>query len=178
MKRTIAATAAVLALFCIAAIAEESSDPWEPVRFFEGKWTGTGEGKSGISTTGREYEFILGGNFMKAFNHSVFEPQEKNPKGEIHENLDIFSYDGGRGKIVLRQFRIEGFANTYILESISEDGKKLVFVTEKIENGPPGMTARLVLEIDGEDSFSERFELSMGGSEYACLITNLFKRAE
>ena len=178
MKRTIAVTAAAMTLLCFAAVAEEVSDPWAPMRFFEGKWTGTGEGKSGFSTTDRGYEFILGGNFMKAFNRSVFEPQEKNPKGEVHENLDIFSYDGGRGKIVLRQFHIEGFANTYVLESVSEDRKKLVFVTEQIENGPPGMTARLVLEIGGEDSFGERFELSMGGGEYACLITNVFKRAE
>ena len=175
-KRIIAAAVAALMLICVPAAAGDDGDPWGPMRFFEGKWTGKGEGKSGISTTEREYEFILGGNFMQVRNRSVFEPQDKNPKGEIHENLDIISYDAGRGKIVLRQFHVEGFANTYVLESVSEDGMKLVFVTEHIENGVPGMSARLVLEIDGEDSFGERFELSAGG-DYACLITNTFKRA-
>ncbi len=70
MKRSIAATAAVLMLLCIISEAEETSDPRAPMRFFEGKWTGTGEGKSGISTTDREYKFILGGNFMNVFKRT------------------------------------------------------------------------------------------------------------
>jgi hypothetical protein len=177
-KSAVAAVAAALILLFADASAEDSGDPWEPIRFFEGKWTGTGEGKSGISTSEREYEFILGGNFMRISNRSVFKPQETNPKGEIHENLDIISYDTGRGKVILRQFHIEGFANTYVLESVSEDGKKLVFVTEQIENGPPGMSARLVLEKSGEDSFGESFELSMNDGEYTCLIKNIFQRTE
>ena len=114
---------------------------------------------------------------MRGFNRSEFEPQERNPKGEVHENLDVFSYDSGRGKIVLRQFHVEGFTNTYVLESVSGNGKKLVFVTEHIESGPPGMSARLVIELGNEGTFGERFELSMGGSDYACLITNTFRRA-
>ena len=143
-----------------------------------GKWSGTGQGKAGVSTTEREYAFVLGGNYIHASNRSVFEPQEKNPKGETHENVDYYSWDAGREKIVLRQFHVEGFTNTYVLDSVSEDGKEFVFVTEHIENGPPGMSARLVLKIEGGDVFSERFELSMGGGEYSCMITNMMKRVE
>ena len=174
--RNMVAVIAVLSV-CVSAAAEDTADRWGPVRILEGRWTGTGDGKSGLSTTEREYTYILGGNYMKGTNRSVFEPQEKNPKGEVHENIDFFSFDSGRGKIILRQFHVEGFTNTYVLDSVSADGRELVFVTEHIENGPPGMSARLMISILDEDSFSERFELSTGGPEYSCLITNTMKRA-
>ena len=35
---------------------------------------------------------------------SVFEPTEKNPKGEIHEDFGVFSYDRTRKTFVMREF--------------------------------------------------------------------------
>ena len=68
----------------------------------------------------------------------VYPQQEKNPKGEVHEDLGLFSYDGKRKKFVLRQFHVEGFVNEYVEQEITADGKTLRFVTERIENIPDG----------------------------------------
>ena len=75
-------------------------------------------------------------------NRSVYKPQEKNPKGETHEDWGFFSYDSARKRFVLRQFHVEGFVNQYSLEDASPDGKPMVLTSESIENIPPGWRAR------------------------------------
>ncbi|HET6891722.1 MAG TPA: hypothetical protein VFH31_11515, partial [Pyrinomonadaceae bacterium] len=77
---------------------------WEPFRFFIGEWEGTGEGKPGTSKTTREYRFVLNNKFIQIRNRSQYDPQPKNPKGEIHEDWGMLSYDRGRKQFVLRQF--------------------------------------------------------------------------
>jgi hypothetical protein len=86
-----------------------TDDAWTPLRFLVGNWSGAGEGESGLSTVTRSYQFVLGGRFLEARNRSVYAPQEKNPKGETHEDLGLFSYDKARAQFVLRQFHVEGF---------------------------------------------------------------------
>ncbi len=151
-------------------------DPWERLKYFEGKWTGTGTGQVGESTVEREYEFILGGKFLQVKNRSEYPPQEANPEGEVHEDLGLYSFDGNRKVVVLRQFHVEGYVNQYVLESVEEDGAALVFVTEGIENIPEGFRARETLHILKEDEFSETFDLAAPGKEFACYIENRFRR--
>lgn len=108
------------------------------MKFFLGSGKGTGTGESGNSTVERTYHFVLNDKFIHRVNTSTYAPQEKNPKGEIHHHLDVFSYDKGRKKFILRQFHQEGFVNEYVLDSIFADGKYISFVTELIENIPAG----------------------------------------
>lgn len=48
----------------------------------------------------------------------------------------------GRKTFVLRQFHIEGFVNQFKIESISPDGKTIIFISESIENIPVGYRQR------------------------------------
>jgi len=125
----------ILILLSGAVLAQEAkkADVWEPLRFFAGDWEGAGTGPSGSSKIFTKFEFVLGGKYL------VFEPQEKNPEGEIHEDLGLVSYDGARQIFVFRQFHIEGYVNQYVLDSLSPDGKMLVFVSESLENAPPAI---------------------------------------
>jgi len=41
----------------------------------------------------RTYEFVMNGRFLHERNISPYPPQEKNPKGEVHEHWTMFSYD-------------------------------------------------------------------------------------
>jgi len=155
---------------------DKKVDVWSPLEFFVGKWEGTGTGESGIAKVEREYQFVLNEKFLQGKNKSVYEPQEKNPKGEIHEHWDFFSYDRGRKKFVLRQFHVEGFINQYVLDSLPPDGKTLVFITESIENIPSGWRARETYKIHNEDEFQEIFELAAPGKEFEVYSENHFKR--
>jgi hypothetical protein len=76
-----------------------------------GRWHGTSEGRPGNATVDREYTRILNSRFVHVNNRSVYPPQERNAKGEQHEDLGIFSVDRSRKQIVFRQFHVEGFVN-------------------------------------------------------------------
>lgn len=149
---------------------------WLPLEYFIGYWEGRGEGKSGISKTERKYKFVLDKKFIAITNKATFEPQQANPQGEVHENRDFLSFDQFRSKFVLRQFHNEGFVNQYLLDNISSDYQKMVFVTETIENIPANWKARLKIEILNEDEFVEKFELAGPGEDFGCYIKTYMQR--
>lgn len=166
----------ILAVFTAAGQAAQD-DVWKPLRFLEGVWTGSGEGMSGNSTVIQEYSFILEGNFIRMKTRAEFKPQEKNPKGEIHEDIGIFSYDQSRQAFVLRGFYVEGFVNTYI-GKISEDGKTLIFESENSENAPPGTKAKLEFLIKSPSELEQRFYVAWPGQDFSCFSTNKLKKKQ
>jgi hypothetical protein len=62
----------LVVLFALNAVAQ--SDPWAPVRVFEGKWEGSVTGKPGKQLSSREYQFVSDGTFLWQHDHSVYEP--------------------------------------------------------------------------------------------------------
>lgn len=171
---------AILLLLLVSTIGlaqeKRKENPWVPFNFFIGSWKGTGKGEPGISQVERKYEFIFGGKYIQVTHKSVYAPQEKNPKGETHEDLGFISYDRSRNQHVFRQFHTEGFVNHYRLESIDENGKVMVFLSESIENIPPGWRARETYRILGDDEFVETFELAEPGKEFVSYSENRFTR--
>ena len=91
--------------------------------------------------------------------------QEANPSGEVHEEIGLISFDKARSQYVLREFHVEGYINQYLLEKNARDETVFTFVTESIENMPPGWRARTTLEILSGDSFREVFELAGPGDD-------------
>ena len=155
---------------------EKKEDVFAPFKFFMGKWEGTGKGQSGISKLEAEFKFVLNGKYLQVRGKAVFKPQEKNPKGEVHEDWGFLSYDSIRKKFVLRQFHVEGFVNQYVLDSLFSDGKTFVFVSESIENIPAGWRAKSTYKILNENEFLEIFELAGPGKEFEVYSENQLKR--
>lgn len=141
------------------------SDPFASVAFLIGRWEGTSEGQPGKGTLRREYERVLSGRYIRARNRSEYPAQEKNPKGEVHEDEGYLSFDRGRKKLVLRQFHVEGFVNQYV-EDEGSTPTRLSFTTEAIENIPPGWRARETYVVNGPDAFEEIFELAEAGKPF------------
>src|SRR5688572_28714730 len=98
---------------------------WLPFQPFIGNWTGTSEGEPGTGKYERSYKFIFDKRFIEVANKSIYPPSQKNPKGEVHEDVGYISYDRIRKVFILRQFHIEGFVIQYKLESISPDNKTI-----------------------------------------------------
>ena len=67
----------------------QKADVWLPFKYFLGTWKGTGKGEPGISQLEREYKLVLGGKFLNVSHKSVYQPQEKNPKGGDPRRLGI-----------------------------------------------------------------------------------------
>jgi hypothetical protein len=81
-----------------------TADPLQPLAFLIGRWEGSSEGQPGTGIVKREYTRILNDRFIRAQNQSVYPPQERNPKGENHEDLGVFSFDKSRSRMVFRPF--------------------------------------------------------------------------
>jgi hypothetical protein len=167
----------------VAAFADEAKpaaaarpDRWAPLRIFLGEWEGTVAGQPGSGTARRSYALVLNDRFIEVRNESIYPAQERNPQGEHHEDRGMLSYDRAAKKFVLRQFHVEGFVNHYVQESISEDGRTLVFVTTAIENIPAGFRGRETYRFNGADEFTETFELAEPGKEFTVYSETRFTR--
>lgn len=152
------------------------ASPWTPLKVLEGSWQGAGKGKPGISTMERSYEFVMNGRFLSVRNKSVYAPQTANPKGEVHEDWGMISFDRTRKQFVLRQFHVEGFVNQYAAEPVEASAKRMVFTSEAIENIPPGWRARETYNILSNDEFIETFELAEPGKEFEVYSEARLKR--
>ena len=57
---------------------------------FIGRWQGTTEGQPGKGTVEREYTRILNSRFVQVSSRSTYPRQERNPKGEKHEEMNQY----------------------------------------------------------------------------------------
>jgi len=153
-------------------------DPWQPVRVLLGSWVGDAQGQPGSGKSEREYRLTLKDRFIQGNGKSTYPPQDKNPKGEVHEDGGFisYSYDKAAQKLVFRQFHVEGFVNHYVLDSISADGRTIVFVTTAIENIPTGWRGRETYRIVSDDEFVETFALAEPGKDFATYSETRFRR--
>ena len=149
-----------------------AADPFEAVTFLLGRWEGTSDGQPGKGTVRREYSRALNSRFIRVHTRSEYPPQDKNPKGEVHEDEGFLSFDRARKRLVLRQFHVEGFVNQYV----QEPGPSLVFTSEAIENIPAGWRARESYILHGPDEFEEVFELSEPGKSFELYSRTRLKR--
>jgi hypothetical protein len=149
-------------------------DTWEPIRFLLGSWDGEVSGQPGTGKSQREYKLALNNRFIEVRNKSTYPAQPKNPKGEVHEDWGMISFDRSRKKFVLRQFHVEGFVNQFT--STVGPEKSLRFDSEAIENIPAGYRARETYTVVGPDEFVERFELAEPGKEFEVYSETRFKR--
>jgi hypothetical protein len=156
--------------------ADGKPDAWKPLRALIGRWEGDVNGEPGAGKAEREYTFILNDRFIQVRNKSTYPPQEKNPKGETHEDLGFFSHDKAAKKLMLRQFHVEGFVNQFILDSVAEDGRTIVFVSSAIENIAPGWRARETYRILNDKEFIETFAMAEPNHDFATYSETHFRR--
>jgi len=150
----------------LASSAVAQSDPWAPLRVFEGKWEGTITGQPGKQASSREYQFVLNGTFLWQHDHSVYEAKSPDDAPKVREDFGYFSFDKFAKTMVWRQFHSEGFVNEYRLESVSADGKSFEFVTVRIENLPPGWRAKKSYRVVSADEIVETFSLAPPNKDF------------
>jgi hypothetical protein len=162
-------------LFC-SAFGPTEADVWRPLRQFLGRWQGDVNGEPGTGKAERTYRFTLRGRFIEIASKSVYPPQDKNPKGEIHEDIGFVSYDAKVKKFMLRQFHVEGFVNQFVLERFDAKERTFVFVTNAIENIAPGWRAQETYHFLNNDEFIEIFALAQPGKDFVTYSETRFRR--
>lgn len=167
-KNTLAAVVLLMPLTSMAVSAQEQEkeDRFKLFRFLVGSWTGQQKGVPGVGTGARTYEPVMTETYLLGKNRATYPPQEKNPKGEVHEDWEILSYDRARKTFAVRQFNVESFVVHYVLVRSDPAKQVFVFQSEHIENGPVGMQARLTWKSPAADAFEETFEVAMPGENF------------
>ena len=158
-------------------VGRSAEDNLAPIASILGDWTGVGEGSPGVSSTTRLAERALDNRYIMVRGRSVYPKQEKNKKGEIHTQIDMWSYDKQRKVIVLRQFDNLGFVSTYVEDRSARARGRIVLVSEHLENVPAGWKARYTLEFKEADTYHELFELDPDGKGFKPYVTSNFFKA-
>ncbi len=161
------------------ALAQEdvtTEDIWAVFRPLIGQWEGKGIGPGGESTVETSFEFTLDNRFIMNRTKSISDPSTEVPEGSLHRDLGLISYDKNRKVFVFRQFHTEGFVNTYVLDSVSTDFSRLVFITEHIESLEPGWRAKLIYEFQGENKLRTALELAPPGSDFSLCNEHKLRR--
>lgn len=158
------------------AVAQEPKpDGLAQLKRFEGSWSGTATGSPGEGTVERSYAWVMRGRFLQEANTSRYAPKAPGKPGEVHEHMSMLSYDKARKLLVLRQFHVESFVNTY--RQVSPPGEfPLVFESEAFENLNSSWRARETYAFNGDDEFVETFELAQPDKPYQVYSQNKFKR--
>lgn len=154
----------------------QTADGLAEMRWLIGDWTGKGEGEPGISTSKRHAEAILGNRYLRVNGRSEYPKQERNPKGEVHAEMDMWSYDRARKAIVLRQFDTLGFVSTYVLDRAASTPDRWVLNAEHLENVPQGWRARYTFTRKSATEYEEMLELDGDGKGFRPYVTNRFLR--
>lgn len=177
LKKTIIFIILLSPVICFGQTTKQDS-LWKPFQSFIGQWSGKGGGEPGEGTYQRSYQFLFNKKYIEVKNKSVYPPSANNPDGEVHEDIGYISFDKLRNTFILRQFHSEGFVNQYKLDSISADGKSIVFVSEAIENIKPGWRAKESYQIMGAKEISETFELAAPQKEFEVYSKVILKKEE
>jgi hypothetical protein len=154
----------------------QMNDKWKKFEYFIGKWKGEENGMRGYGVGNREYKLILNDQYLHVANTSIYQPQTKNPEGEIHEDWTIFSYDRYSNNYMIRQLNSEDFVNQFALDTTASDASFFQFNSVNIENLPSGFRARLSYTIENINQFREKYELAAPGGEYKVFLENVWRR--
>jgi len=160
----------------VAMSAAAQTDPWATLRSLEGNWGGAIWGKPGKGTSTREFRLELSGHFLSQRNQCVFESKSADAKPAVHEDFSMLSYDANQKKIVWRQYHSEGFVHEYVLDSTSDDGKTLDFVSTRMENMPPEFRAKERYRLLASGELEATFWLAPPGKDFEVYTQALLKR--
>ncbi|MFV0590064.1 MAG: hypothetical protein ACK5M7_01650 [Draconibacterium sp.] len=165
----------IIALFIVASV--HAQNPLQRFERLSGSWQGTGEGfgnsKSNITA---EYNWLMDKQYIEMKHHSEFAPTAQNPKGEIHDDFGVVSFNKDRGIVIFRQYHSEGFFNEYVLNESESNDSTLIFETERIENFVPGGRARFTIKFIADNEIETVFEVGFPGKELVCFGTNRMKK--
>ena len=177
MKSVAAFLFATAVLATPAGAADTLAEHWSPVARLIGTWSGTASGSAGEGVVQRRYALVMNGRYLQETNTSTYPPQEKNKQGEVHEHLGMISFDRQRKSLVMRQFHVEGFVNTFRFADTSGPNLgTVVFNSEAFENFNNAWKARETYDFVSDDEFVETFELAPPGQPYKTYSRTQFKR--
>jgi len=167
-----------ITILLIATVSINAQNSFEQFDFLIGNWQGVETGVAGNGIGFRTYSYELNKNYIVQKNQSTFPISEKKPKGEVHRDFGVISYNSNDSSIVFRQFHVEGFTNIFVLDKKLSTDTKLVFITREIENNPGKWVAKSTITKISDTEFIDSFEIAMDGVNFTPFIKNHWYKVE
>jgi hypothetical protein len=167
--------AGLLFTFSVSVFSQNHFDKFD---FLIGNWQGVETGVAGDGIGFRTYSYELNKNYIVQKNQSSFPKTEKKPKGEVHRDFGVMSYNSNNSSIIFREFHVEGFTNIYVLDEGLSNESKFVFITREIENNPGNWKARVIIEKKSKAEFIEYFDIAMDGKNFTPFLKNYWYKVK
>jgi hypothetical protein len=148
---------------------------FEPFAYLIGQWQGQGSGQPGVSSVTHTYEYILDSAFVRFETESIYKPQEKNPKGEVHRSLGVIGYDETSRKFIAYIFHNESFVEEDTI-GFSADSTEFYILSSRLVNIPEGWRSKLTFRKTSSDTHEQIFELAPPGKEFKHFVTNRMEK--
>jgi len=165
-------TFCLICLLAPAFLVAQSENSLNSFAFLIGNWQGVEAGLSGDGIGFRTYTWELNKNYIMVKNASHFPKSDKKPRGEVHRDIGILSFNSNDSSIILREFHVEGFTNIYVLNKQESTDSNFTFVTREIENNPGNWLARLTINVISDKEFLEIFEIARDGKIFKQWLKN------
>jgi len=153
----------------------QAADPWAPLAFLIGEWTGGGSGQPGDAVAGSTRFFMeLEGKIMVRKNRAELAARPGENPGNVHEDLMIVYPKAGGSAFIADYFDNEGHVIHY---SLSFPGKQpsVVFESDSAAAGP---RFRLVYATDPSDRgiLVNEFWIARPGGEFRMYLSGKLRK--
>lgn len=150
----------------------KAQDPWMPLQFLVGKWSGGGSGKPGdTSGATAEFAFELDKKILVKRNRAEFPPKPGEAKGAIHEDLTIIYPQAGSAPFRADYFDNEGHVIHYQVTIPSPGSAR--FESEPTDKAP---RFRLTYEKTADGVVATDFLIAPPGGEFKSYIKGAMQR--
>jgi hypothetical protein len=154
--------------------AAESSEPFAPLQFLMGDWTGAGSGKPGEGAGSSRFSFDLDKKIVIRRSKAEYPPKPGEKAGVIHEDLTVIYTQPGDPGLRAIYFDNEGHVIHYRV-SCPENNKSAVFESEGTGKGP---RFRLVCTLLSDGRLSIEFFIAPPGGEFKSYTRGTLERSD
>lgn len=170
---SISIAACAAAISAARPVRHSQKDPWAPLQFLVGSWTGEGSGKTGDAAAGKaSFAFDLDKKVIVRRNRAEFPPKPGEAKGAVHEDLMVIYPQSGAAPFRAVYFDSEGHVINY---DVSVRDGSAVFESQAVQNAP---RFRLTYDRAAGGAVATEFAIAPPGGEFKSYVKGTMKRAD